>query len=235
MQRTILILASSIRRGQRCFAGREVDYVNNEWQIGSWIRPVSTHGEGEVPLSASLCSDGTQPSVLDIVTITLATRQECTYQPENYIIDISMPWKKRSSYRTDLSHLIENPSSLWDQPQTRSDRIHVDYLNPEPGYQSLYLIRPDNLYFCIWTELNQYTGAPRKRRRALFTYAGSQYNLPITDPTMDQRYFTPFPSLENESRKIKPANPQRCLLVVSLGAPFTDGFHYKLVPAVIDF
>lgn len=235
MEKTILILANSIRRSNRCIAGREATNLNNKWQIGQWVRPVSAHGEGEVSPLESRCSDGSQPAVLDIIKVPLLSKQECLHQPENYTIDTAVRWVKLARVGPDLSGLIENPPSLWLQPYARSDRVHSSHLDTGPGYQSLYLIRPVGLHYRIWEEINPFRGHRHKQRRALFTYAGIQYDLPITDPTMDRRYFTPFPALNQPPRDIAPSNPDRCLLVVSLGAPFTDGNHYKLVATVIDY
>ena len=103
-------------------------------------------------------------------------------------------------------------------------------------FQSLYLIRPANLRLRIWHEAQDETrGHPRKQRRALFAYAGREYDLPITDPTMDSRYFQPFPELGEQPREIACKSPAHCLLVVSLARPFKDGFHYKVVATVLEY
>jgi hypothetical protein len=69
----------------------------------------------------------------------------------------------------------------------------------------------------------------------LFTYAGTEYNLPITDPTMDSRYFQSFPALDQPPREIACRSPASCLLVVSLAPPFKDGYHYKVVATVLEY
>jgi hypothetical protein len=83
--------------------------------------------------------------------------------------------------------------------------------------------------------MNPFRGHQHRQRRALFEYSGVQYDLPVTDPTMDQRHFTPFPVLNQPPRDVLPTSPERCLLVVSLAAPFTDGYHYKVVATVLEY
>lgn len=237
MTKTFVTLANSVRIGSHCIAGRELTGHEGQWFWGSWIRPVSQHGEGEVSTQECLCTDGTLPVSLDMVEITLLSKQDCPSQPENYIIDTSVRWRKIGTITpASLAVIEEKPPSLWAQPGTRSDRIHssqaVGSLVP---FQSLYLIRPDNLLFRIWEDMDEFKGKPRKHRRAIFNYGNVDYNLAITDPTMDSRYFRPFPALNQPHRDIVPKTPANCLLVVSLAAPFTDGYHYKVVATVLEY
>lgn len=235
MTKTILILANSIRRNHRCIAGREASNEGHQWRVGAWVRPVSSTGEGEVMASQSQCEDGSQPAVLDVITIPLTGPAPCDHQPENYHIDPATRWVKVGRVAQDLSAILEGPTSLWLQPATRTDRIHSSVLNRGQDFQSLYLIRPVGLRFRIWEEMNPFRGHQHRQRRALFEYSGVQYDLPVTDPTMDQRHFTPFPVLNQPPRDVLPTSPERCLLVVSLAAPFTDGYHYKVVATVLEY
>jgi hypothetical protein len=235
MKKTILVLANSIRSSFRCIAGREARLDGDAWTIGPWVRPVSRQGEGEIRPQESACTDGTQPSVLDIITVTLASKVDCPHQPENYMIESGHPWEKIGRVDPDISSLVEQPATLWLQQRSRSDRIHSTVVASIQNLQSLYLIRPTNLRFRIWREENPFRGGLRKQRRALFTYSGTSYDLPVTDPTMDARYFTSFPALNQAPREITPANPQQCLLVISLSAPFTDAYHYKLATTLIEY
>jgi hypothetical protein len=58
------------------------------------------------------------------------------------------------------------------------------------------------------------------------------YNLAITDPDIDRKYFRPFPGNLEEVKQI-PLNPDNCLLCISL-APEFNGYHYKLIAKVIE-
>jgi hypothetical protein len=238
MQKTILILANSIRHEpNRCIAGREVTYdaVSDALRIGDWLRPISQHGEGEVASHESICTDGIQPAVLDIVTLSVGRNAETPYQPENHFIDARTRWVRQRRVLPDLSAVVERPQDLWIQPEAKSDRVNDTHLATRQGVRSLYLIRPLNLTFRIWEETNRFEGGPRRRRRAVFDYNGRRYDLPITDPTMEQRYFTPFPPHGAPARIVHPRDPGRCLLVVSLSAPFRDGNRYKIAATVIEY
>lgn len=237
MKTTFLVLANSIRKGCRCIGGREMTQKDGKWFYGPWLRPVSQQGEGEVRSQESTCSNGSQPAVLDVVEVTLTGKQNCPHQPENYLIDPSARWQKIGVIPANsLATIEERPAHLWLQPGGRSDRIHsqvaIASLNP---FQSLFLIRPTNLRFRIWEANDESRGGPHKNRRAIFDYARVEYNLPITDPTMDGRYFHPFPALNQPSKDILPRNPGNCLLVASLAAPFKDGYHYKVVATVLEY
>jgi len=239
MNKTILVLANSVRKApNRCIAGREATYdaVTNQWSIGSWVRPVSKHGEGEVSPLESTCTDGTQPSVLDIVTLTVTENANVPHQPEDYFIDPSVRWVKQATVSPDLSILAESPPNLWDQTGIKQDRVSDTFLATLKGVRSLYLIRPHNLTFKIWEETNSFDGGQKRKRRAQFDFNGNHYDFAVTDPTMEQRYFTTFPTLNQPARVIAPKNPTRCLLVISLSAKFIkDNNHYKLVATVIDY
>jgi len=237
MNKTFATLANSVRKGCHCIAGRELTGSDGQWFWGPWIRPVSQHGEGEVSTQECLYSDRTLPVALDMVEVTLLAKQESPHQPENYLIDASVRWRKVGTIApTSLSTIEEKPIHLWIQQGTRSDRIHssqaVGSLTP---FQSLFLIRPVNLRFRIWEAVDEFKGGPRKHRRAIFHYGNVEYNLAITDPTMEARYFRPFPALNQPPKEIVPRTPSNCLLVVSLAAPFTDGYHYKVVATVLEY
>lgn len=164
MKKTILVLANSVRRGCHCIAGREVSRHGGGWHYGPWIRPVSKQGEGEVPEKECLYADGTQPAVLDIAEVTLMHNQGCAFQPENWVIDSSVRWKKIYTISSNiLTNTEERPSHLWYRLGERSDRIHttvaVESLNP---FQSLCLFRPNNLKFRVWEAVDEFRGSPRK-------------------------------------------------------------------------
>jgi hypothetical protein len=237
MKKTFLVLANSIRRGRHCIAGREMFLRDDRWCHGSWVRPVSQQGEGEVSTNECLLTDGRQPKVLDVVEVPLTGKQNYACQPENYFIDASVRWRRVGAMpKNSLSAIEEKPAHLWLQPGMRTDRIHPDIaVESLVPFQSLYLIRPVNLRFRIWEADDEFRSGPRKHRRAIFMYAGTEYNLPITDPTMDARYFRPFPALNQPPQEIAPKEPGKVLLVVSLTVPFTDGYHYKVVATVLEY
>lgn len=235
MKKIFLVLANSIRRGGHCIAGREMFQRDDKWSYGPWVRPVSQHGEGEVRTGECLCSDGNQPAVLDIVEVPLTGKQDCAHQPENYLIDPTVRWLRVGTIQgNSLGVIEETPPDLWLQYGQRTDTIHTAAVLAAPSpFQSIYLVRPNNLRFRIWEAFDRFHNYPRKNRRAIFTYAGTEYDLPITDPTMEARYFRPFPTHDQPPQEIVPTNPSNCLLVVSLTVPLDD-YHYKVVASILE-
>lgn len=237
METTLLILANSVRKApNRCIAGREaaVDPASGRWQIGRWMRVVSRHGGGEVPPEESVCEDGLQPAVFDLAYIPLAERAETPCQPENFFYATGKRWKRVGKINKHLHALAEEPPGLWDEPGEKTHRASGEYLDTLQDVRSLCMIRPEGLSFRIWQEPDPAADHPHRRRRALFRYNGVQYRLPVTDPSMDPRYFMPYPRVGEGQKTIRPKAPDGCLLVVSLGARYTDGFHYKIVATVIE-
>ncbi|MFO7535842.1 MAG: hypothetical protein R6X19_09215 [Kiritimatiellia bacterium] len=237
MKKVFATLANSVRRGGHCIAGREITDRDGKKFWGPWIRPVSQHGEGEVSSHGCLCDDGVPPAVLDIVEVSLSAKQESAHQPENYFIDASVRWRKVGQILpTWLPAIEDKPAHLWIQSGISTDRIHssqvVASLTP---FQSLYLIRPVNLRFRIWEDMYGAGGGSHKHRRAIFNFGNIEYNLAITDPTMDQRYFQSFPDLDQPTKEIFPRSPSNCLLGISLAAPFTDGYHCKVVATILEY
>jgi hypothetical protein len=170
---------------------------------------------------------------MDLVTIGLTARADSDCQPENFTVDTARKWEKVGRFDGDLSLLLEEPDGLW-LGAGPTDRIHPSALKIGKAHQSLYLIRPENLRFRIWRETNPFAGGIRKHRRGQFTYNGTSYDLGVTDPEMTARHFTPFPQIDGPVREIVPKDPNRCLLVISLTAPFIE-YHYKLVATVIEY
>ena len=59
--KTLLILANSIKHWPSvCIAGREIKPGGERYSFGPWIRPVSSHGEGELSPTDCQLSNGSQ-------------------------------------------------------------------------------------------------------------------------------------------------------------------------------
>ncbi len=101
MEKEIVILAKSSKKGEYCIAG--VDSYT-----GEWIRPVSgnQHNEGSVPLKDITYEDGSHVEILDKVKIRFLSHSPTEAQPENYVYDSSNYWTKTG--RVTLNDLINN-------------------------------------------------------------------------------------------------------------------------------
>lgn len=232
MKKEIVLLVRSVKRGQYCVAGREISRIEDKIQLGEWIRPVSNHDEGAVNYSEISYENGTLPNFLDIVKIPLIEKANDQNQPENWSIK-NKRWKKTGSIDPQyISVLEEYPENLWLEDFSKTDRITPTGYQEKKYHSSLHIIRPTRFSMVISTVYNDFSGREQKRRRAVFSYRGIDYDLAITDPDIHNKYFEPFPGI-NDSAKTIMMVPQKCLLCVSL-APEFGGYHYKLVANVIE-
>jgi hypothetical protein len=228
--KTIYVLANSLKNQHRCVAGREVltDGVTKTW--GGWLRPVSRHDHGAVATYECKLRGGKLPEPLDVVTLKVKGHEDDWAQPENWIIDDSQKWEKQDEWGSEIAARLEDtPQSLWAEPDAETDRAREPFLATVSNFQSLQLIRPADFRLSVQTKT--WSGGQQKKRRALFYYQGVSYNLALTDPVIGDRYFQDFEDMRDQD--IKPRCGDNCLLTVSLTPEF-NGFHYKIVAAVIE-
>ena len=223
-RKTIICLANSRKRHGRCIAGIELV----AGQAGGWVRPVSARPEGEVSEYERQYEDGSDPKVLDIVSVPLIRAAPDGYQAENWLLSPSDYWIKDARLTWEqLSRHESPPAALWpsDAPPTRygrSDRVHAATADAF-GY-SLRLVRASDLSFQVLAPSADF-GDPKRQVRANFSYLGEAYGLAVTDPVVERAFL----ARDNGTYDIGDA-----YLTVSLGERHTDGYCYKLVAAVID-
>lgn len=229
-KKTIVILANSIRRNRRCIAGRELLSHNNNYRIGSWIRPITSYGEGEIDSSQIRLQDNTLPKIFDIVEFTVDSKECNECQPENYYIG-KEPWKKISTFPLEkIDLLIEQPPNLWLDSRFKSDRISSTTLRQNLQIQSLYLVKINCFKLELYKEYNPWKKFTQNRRRIIFEYNNHHYNLPLTDPIFGEKYCLKIPNINKEKKVVNFENSYYFCL--SLSAPL-DGFHYKIVVTII--
>ncbi len=202
MQKEIVVLANSVKHGKHCVAGKCLT-------TGEWIRPVAS-AQGEELTSQQIMVKnkyGTFPvKPLQKVKMQLDYHAPLgNHQPENYVIS-GQVWRQDFKIdASDLKHLLDYPDSLWGE----SNRIACD--EAKKGYHgngSLLLVQVTNL------RLSTSSG----KRRASFTYNGTEYDFPVTDPNFD--------ALHGKIKIHKSA-----VLTISLGENFND-YCYKIIAAI---
>jgi len=233
MKKEIVILAKSVKHGQNCIVGREIIRNGLKLQLGPWIRPVSDHDEGAVSAREILLEGGGLPQFLDIIEIGVKENVNNPTQPENWLIE-KKKWKKtgRIGVKSVFNHFIENPPNLWAGAFCQPDRIDTNEYIKNGYNSSICIIKPEIFSMEICTVFNNFKGREQKRRRGKFFYSGMNYDLAITDPEIDRKYFRPFPGIDDGLKQIT-MDPEKCLLCISL-APEFNGYHYKLVATVIE-
>ena len=223
VKKQFVVLANSIKKGHgafRCIAGREiVDESDGDWILEEWIRPVSSSTLNEGALSAKhfTFDDGSLARCLDVVECHCTHSMENAAQPENWLLDESVVWRKLGRIETEsLYGLVDEPANLWLQPYERTDRVAPSYLPIQPLRQSLVLIRVSN------GRLH----ANGKGYRLWFTHNGVHYDLCVTDP----RICTEL--VQRNGEVVKDA-----IACISLTQPFSGmyqptPYHYKLVASL---
>lgn len=217
---TIVCLANSRKMSGRCIAGKE-------WttgRAGKWIRPVSGRENHEISESDRQYHDGSDPRLLDVITIPFKQAAPSGHQLENHLIDDGYYWARVGIVSaTDLSKIADRPATLWkngfSSGSGNNDRVPISDAVADAG--SLYLVRVNDLTL----QVVKVTGADFSKRvvRAKFTYLNEDHDLRVTDPLIERAYFA------------KPDGQYAigsAFLCVSLGEPF-GGHYYKLVAAVL--
>ena len=233
MKKEVLILSKSVKHGQNCIAGREIIRNGSNLQLGPWIRPVSDHDEGAVSVLEIMIEGGGLPQFLDIIEIEVKGNVNNPTQPENWLIE-KKKWKKtgRIGISSVFNDFFENPTNLWPGAFCQSDRIDTNEYIKNGYNSSLCIIKPVTFVMEISTVFNNFESREQKRRRGKFLYNGVNYDLAITDPEIDRKYFRPFPGIDDGIKQIA-MDTEKCLLCISL-APEFNGYHYNLIATVIE-
>ena len=217
MEKYFICLANSYKHGGRCIAGIEVvpqsdgslGIVRHDDGRPRWIRPVSMSANGEIPnhLAESF-------KIFSLVKLTdVEPCPDNAHTEDVHCTRMEICPFELSPTKDFLNQLIDTQHQAIfyfrgkSIPTTIIDRL--DY--------SLMLIHPDNA--CAYCDEER----ENSKYRMKFTYNGSNYDFPITDPVFLEQ-FKKSPDCY--------ADLDGVYLVLSLGIAF-EGFHYKLVATVL--
>ena len=217
MEKYFICLANSYKHGGRCIAGIEVvpqsdgslGIVRHDDGRPRWIRPVSMSANGEIPnhLAESF-------KIFSLVKLTdVESCPDNAHTEDVHCTRMEICPFELSPTKDFLNQLIDTQHQAVfyfrgkSIPTTIIDRL--DY--------SLMLIHPDNA--CAYCD----EGRENSKYRMKFTYNGSNYDFPITDPVFLEQFKKSPDSY---------ADLDGVYLVLSLGIAF-EGFHYKLVATVL--
>lgn len=217
MDKYFICLANSYKHGGRCIAGVEVvpqsdgslDIVRHDDGRPRWIRPVSMSANGEIPNHLA--------EVFKIFSLVkLSDVEPCPDKAHSEDVHCSRMeiCPSELSPNTDfLDQLIDarHQAIFYYRgkaiPAKMIDRL--DY--------SLMLIHPEQA--CAYCDEER----ENSKYRMKFTYYGTNYNFPITDPVFLEQ-FKKSPDNYSDLNGV--------YLVLSLGLEF-EGFHFKLVATVV--
>jgi hypothetical protein len=215
--KTMVCLAASRKTGGRCIAGKDLADGN------VWIRPVGSGNEDAIDNTHSRYADGTLAQVLDIIEIQFSAPNPKQHQTENILITNKKWIKKGKLALTELKKKLDKPDSLWSNWNSsyngKNDRIDSIYVNNIRN--SLYLIEVD-CTINVKIEGKEFNN-PQKRIRCSFQYKGTDFKLPVTDPSKEQEY------------QAKPEEDyfiEKKCICVSLG-PIYESHAYLFVAAIL--
>lgn len=221
--KTIVCLANSRKPPSgRCIAGREY----RSGKFGDWVRPVSGRDSREVSEEERRFEDGTDPQVLDIISITMKRAVPHGHQQENHLLHDGYYWERlgRLSWTEALTAVDSPKGVLWENGCSSRHGLNdqVPQSRATTYKRSLYLVQPENLRIVVSTDDNG-RFASRRRVRAHFKLGKATYRLVVTDMPVERKFF----AKDDGEYSIAKA-----LVCISLSEPY-NGNAYKLAAAVI--
>ncbi len=216
-----ICLANSRKRKGFCIAG--IVLFNGAPE--GWIRPVSDRENEEVSQQEQEYEDGTLPSLLDIIDISLLDPKPHDFQRENWLLDPHYYWQKAGTFsRKELNKLCTTPERIWINGSGTQEGLNdkVPLWRAKDLDSSLMLIHVDELSIQVATYGQAYNN-PRRRVQGSFTFSGVQYRMWVTDTLVEHTYL---------SKKDGLYFLRGCYLTISLCEPY-KGACYKLIAAVI--
>ena len=213
MHTRFICLANSLKEGGRCMAGIELNKDNIPIFIEGrphWIRPVCTTLHGEIP------NDIASPfKVLNIIEFDTNESHPHGYQSENMSFNELSLHVIGNYNRNDLGAVCDDRDSIFGNRGKAVSHESIIYLN-----HSLVLVSATKFKVTQKT----YQDQPNKtQKRMLFSFHGTQYDLPITSPL--------FLALHNTNPDVLNGIKQ-IYMSLSLGMEWKD-WYYKLVAGVI--
>ena len=165
----LVCLANSHKMGGRCIAGIRADGTG-------WVRPVAGDTDyGQLLLRHIRLPDGTDPRVLDIISVDLERPAPTPGQPENWIIGEGKWILKRRPARNPENILTPALTAGPILLGSHSSRIVASAAAPLA--RSLALVGPQHLKWFLKPDPSD-----RPQPRVQFELNGQLYDFPVTDP-----------------------------------------------------
>ena len=132
-RKRMVCLANSRKLAGRSLAGRELV----DRRTGGWLRPVSARPGREVSEYERQYEDGSDPRVLDVVSVPVLEPCAEGWQTENWLLDPEHYWRKEGTWAWfDLPALADPAAPLWidgcHTHQGRNDRLPAQPAAQEP-------------------------------------------------------------------------------------------------------
>lgn len=208
MRRQIIILTKSDKVAGYCVAGVDRN-------TGEWIRVVSSNAATEhaVPYEDLITEDGAFVEIYDIVEIDFIRPVPTEVQPENYLYNEMIKWKKigESNLKEVMDiHGYDDVKYVFGNVSRRLESDEVYYTE-----NSLLLLRVQNPRYYVKRF------PERTTLQLFFEYKGSQYSFfRVTEKELKERFM-------NANEGWYPTGTN--VFVFSLTDQYIDGKYYKVV------
>lgn len=229
--KTILVMANSVKKGDRCVAGLEMIPKDGNFALGKWIRPIDPcQPEGAIPLSR-IQIGGQSVCPLDCVEMVLSGPAVDPNHPEDWIMEPGTNWKFAGKYDYSiLSSLPDQAGDLWGKESAASRRIPKG-----TATVTLRLIKPKYpVLIEAFYEYDSFKSKNQPKRILTMRHENVNHLFSITDPLFEKRHgLSPKHLAEGDHRKFEISH-ENLVIVASLTPPLQNGFQYKIAAAILE-
>ncbi|MDX8055427.1 hypothetical protein SK571_39145 [Lentzea sp. BCCO 10_0798] len=221
MKKTVVCLANSYKKSNRCIAGIEI-LAPGAYR---WIRPVGDREGKGVSDWEMVLADGTVPRLFDVVEIDLIEHRPEGHQRENYLLNPKAMWQRIGQYPWRLvDGLPMSEEPLWPKGHgTDSGGLNCR-ISEETAKSQLDSLRL--IYSRLVVEVAPaYTPHWAPKVWAEFRHAGQDYRLKVTDPVALSRF---------RRRGTGRYRLGDSLLTISLTEKYDDDHSYKIVAGIAE-
>lgn len=220
--KNIVCLANSRKLSGRCIAGKELV----DGSVTGWVRPVSARPSHEVSEYERQYEDGSDPEVLDVMTVPLAYASPMGHQTENWTLDGQYYWQKLGRVDWEgLLTLVDDVGQLWLNGWStyNGENDEVPVTHAATLGDSLALVHVPAMTIRVFAPGAAF-GNPKVRVQGTFVLGAHRYSLWITDPYYERDYL---------ARGLGTYELDECCVTVSLSEEH-EGNYYKLIAAIFE-
>lgn len=218
----MVCLANSRKLNGRCVAGIELSQAD---EAVGWVRPVSAREHEEISEYERQYQDGSDPRLLDVLSVPLLEPRPKGFQQENWLLDPTHYWVKHGRMGWDgLSAMATNGATLWINGHHTYNGLNdsMPLITAAGVSSSLTLVQVSTLKLRVFAPGEAF-GNAKRRVQGGFQYGGTHYRLWVTDPVIERRYLAQSDGYYDIGE---------CFVTISLGEPYNDAC-YKLIAAII--
>lgn len=217
----VLCLANSYKEGGRCIAG--IDVKSKEW-----VRPISSREGGAYRVEELVYENGARLEVLDVFEFHGHEAAPSLYHPEDIIVDPSWSYVRAATIEdVGIVEELALKGPLLLGSSESSIQCPTESTKQVENSLGSVVLKSSRVKF------RKERGTDgRVRKRATFRLRGSDYDLPITDPSVLAK-LAALDVGEYAASEIG-IESDHVILVVSLAEPWDRNNRcYKVVAAVV--